>query len=243
MLDKAVELAGAHGYFLCRQFENQVNADVHTRTTAVEILRDLGGESLDYFVTGFGTGGTLLGVARKLRVERPGTRIVAAEPDNSPVLGSGIRQSRIADGKPSGSHPRFRPHLMQGWAPDFISVLTQDAIDNRLIDEIVPVSGNEAMALSRRLAREEGIFAGAQTSSTTMSMCSTTMPAVASCAAMSSHGVRPMASKPVRAVWSSATSSCKTPCRSMLAACRRRPIRTSRLSPTAPRKTWLSKVV
>ena len=160
MLNKAIELAEKHGYFLCRQFENEANADAHSRTTAVEILRDFEGESLDCFVTGFGTGGTLLGVARKLRKERPGTRIIAAEPDNAPVLGSGIPQQRDADGKPSASHPHFRPHLMQGWSPDFVSDLTQSAVDHRLIDEIVPVAGSDAMSLARRLAREEGIFVG-----------------------------------------------------------------------------------
>ena len=114
MLAKAVELAEAHGWFLCRQFENEANADVHTRTTAQEILADFAGERLDYWVTGFGTGGTLKGVARALKQASPVTRVVAAEPDNSPVLGSGIPQPRDADGKPSGSHPRFRPHLDAG---------------------------------------------------------------------------------------------------------------------------------
>ena len=93
-----------------------------------EILADFAGERLDYWVTGFGTGGTLKGVARVLKQATPATKIIAAEPDNSPVLGSGIPQPRDADGAPSASHPRFRPHLMQGWAPDFISRLTEDAV-------------------------------------------------------------------------------------------------------------------
>jgi cysteine synthase A len=133
---------------------------VHTETTAQEIIADLAGERIDYFVSGFGTGGTLKGVARGLKANDPSTRIIAAEPDNAPVLGSGIPQPRRADGSPDGSHPKFRPHLMQGWAPDFISRLTQDAMDAHLVDEIVPVSGNDAMALCRDLARQEGIFAG-----------------------------------------------------------------------------------
>jgi len=166
MLNKAVELAEKHVYFLCRQFENEANAEAHSRTTAVEILADFAGDSLDYFVSGFGTGGTLLGVARKLRAASPATRIVAAEPDNAQVLGSGLPQPRDADGKPSASHPSFRPHLMQGWSPDFVSALTEDAINNHLIDEIVPVSGNDAMTLSRRLAREEGIFVGTSSGAT-----------------------------------------------------------------------------
>ena len=160
MLDKAVELAGKHGYFLCRQFDNEANADAHSKTTAVEILRDFEADRLDCFVSGFGTGGTLLGVARKLKAERPDVHIVAAEPDNTQVLGSGIPQPRDCHGNPSRSHPSFRPHLMQGWSPDFVSSLTENAVRQGLVDEIVPVSGDDAVALSRMLAREEGIFAG-----------------------------------------------------------------------------------
>jgi len=166
MLNKAVELAEKHGWFLCRQFENPANAAVHTRTTAAEIVADLDGEKLDYFVSGFGTGGTLLGVARGLKAADATTRIVAAEPDNAQVLGSGIAQPRAADGSPSASHPLFRPHLMQGWSPDFISDLTERAQAEGMIDEIVPVSGDDAMTLSRRLAREEGIFAGTTSGAT-----------------------------------------------------------------------------
>src|SRR5882724_7805988 len=139
MLAKAVELAHQHGWFLCRQFENEANADMHSRTTAREILAAFEGERLDYFVTGYGTGGTLKGVARVLREFRPQTKVIVCEPDNSPVLGSGISQSRKADGSPAGSHPSFRPHLMQGWSPDFIPKLTEDAVALKLIDRIVPV--------------------------------------------------------------------------------------------------------
>src|SRR3954447_16559319 len=123
MLAKAVELAQAHGWFLCRQFENEANADVHSRTTAREILEDFEGEQLDYWVTGAGTGGTLKGVGRVLRELRPSTKIVLCEPDNSPMLGSGIPQPRDADGALTISHPLFRPHLVQGWTPDFIAKL------------------------------------------------------------------------------------------------------------------------
>src|SRR4026209_2766001 len=115
MLAKAVELAEAHGWFLCRQFENEANADMHSRTTAPEILEAFPGEQLDYWVTGYGTGGTLKGVARVLKAQSPETQIVVCEPDNSPVLGSGIAQQRHPDGTPADSHPTFRPHLMQGW--------------------------------------------------------------------------------------------------------------------------------
>ncbi|HEV7609858.1 MAG TPA: cysteine synthase A [Steroidobacteraceae bacterium] len=166
MLAKAVELAMAHGWFLCRQFENPANADVHSRTTAREIISDFADERLDYFVTGFGTGGTLKGVARELKRARPGTRIVAAEPDNSAMLGSRIPQPRDTCGGPAGSHPRFRPHLMQGWAPDFISTLTEQAMEAGLVDEIVPVAGADALRLSRELARQEGIFAGTSSGAT-----------------------------------------------------------------------------
>lgn len=160
MLNKAIELADEHGYYLCRQFENEANADVHWRTTAPEILEDFAGERVDYFVTGFGTGGTLLGVSRAFREAGTGTRIVAAEPDNAPVLGSGIAQPRDHDGNPQGSHPYFRPHLMQGWSPDFISRLTEQAIAEGLVDQVIPVAGDDALRLSRELARKEGIFVG-----------------------------------------------------------------------------------
>ena len=166
MLAKAVELAEKHGWFLCRQFENEANADVHTATTAQEILADFADERLDYWVTGFGTGGTLKGVARELRRVRPGTKVIVAEPDNAQVLGSGIPQERDATGKATASHPLFRPHLMQGWAPDFISRLTEDAVTAGLIDEIVPVAGNEALRLTRELARQEGIFVGTSSGAT-----------------------------------------------------------------------------
>ena len=160
MLNKARELAEKHGWFLCRQFENPANADVHSRTTAMELIRDMAGERIDYFVSGFGTGGTLKGVARALKAHDAGTRVIAAEPDNAQVLGSGIPQARHPDGSPAGSHPMFRPHLMQGWAPDFISRLTEEAMTAGWVDEVLPVAGKDAMRLSRALARQEGIFVG-----------------------------------------------------------------------------------
>jgi cysteine synthase A len=160
MLAKAVELAQTHDWFLCRQFENEANADMHSRTTAQEILADFAGDRLDYFVTGYGTGGTLKGVGRVLRKERPETKVVVCEPDNSQVLGSRIPQARAADGSPAGSHPNFRPHLMQGWSPDFIPKLTEDAVSMELVDQIVPINGNDALRLARELAQKEGIFVG-----------------------------------------------------------------------------------
>jgi cysteine synthase len=160
MLVKVRELAEKHGWFFCQQFENEANADMHSRTTAPEILEAFADTRLDYFVTGFGTGGTLKGVGRVLRERSPETKIIVCEPDNSPTLGSGIPQPRAADGSYAGSHPNFRPHLMQGWAPDFIPKLTEDAVAAKLIDRIVPINGADALRLSRELARKEGIFVG-----------------------------------------------------------------------------------
>jgi cysteine synthase A len=160
MLAKVEELAAAHGWFWCRQFDNEANADFHSRTTAPEILSAFDGERLDWFVTGVGTGGTLKGVARVLKAQRPDIRVAVCEPDNSPVLASGIAQTRRADGGPAGSHPLARPHVMQGWSPDFIPHLTEDALAAHWVDRIVGVNGGDAMRLSRELARREGIFCG-----------------------------------------------------------------------------------
>jgi cysteine synthase A len=160
MLTKAAELAARHGWFFVRQFENEANAEVHSRTTAREILEDFADVPLDAWVTGFGSGGTLKGVARMLRRESPATRVVVCEPENSAMLGSGRAQPRHADGSPAGSHPSFRPHAVQGWAPDFIPKLTEDAVAESLIDEVVPINGFEALRLARELAAREGILAG-----------------------------------------------------------------------------------
>lgn len=157
MLAKAVELAAANGWFLTRQFENTANAGVHSATTAREIVADFEDTKLDYWVTTFGTGGTLTGVARVLRQLRPNTRIVVAEPDNSAMLSSGIAQPK---GGMAESHPSFRPHPIQGTSPDFISKIANEAVAEGLIDEIVPVNGAEAMRLSRELAQREGVFVG-----------------------------------------------------------------------------------
>ena len=166
MLKKARELAEAHGYYQCRQFENEANAAVHTATTAWEILQDMGDESLHYWVSGFGTGGTLKGVARGLKAADANIKVVAVEPDNSPVMASGIPQQRNPDGSPSASHPHFRPHLMQGWSPDFISQLTEDAVATGLVDEVMGVAGLDALHLARALACREGIFVGISSGAT-----------------------------------------------------------------------------
>jgi len=160
MLAKAEELAAAHGWFLCRQFENEANADMHSRTTAPEILAAFRDEALDYWVTGFGTGGTLKGVARVLKEQSPATKIMVCEPDNSQILGSGIPQLRDDKGAVAASHPDFRPHLMQGWSPDFIPRLAEEAMAMDLIDGFVPINGDDALRCARELASREGIFAG-----------------------------------------------------------------------------------
>ncbi len=160
MIAKARELADKHGWFLTRQFENEANPDTHSRTTAEEILADFEGLGLDYWVSGFGTGGTLKGVSRVLKAKSPGTRVVVAEPDNSQLLSSGIAQARNPDGSAAASHPNFRPHLMQGWTPDFIPKLAGDVLDADLIDAYQPVAGSDALACARDLAAKEGIFCG-----------------------------------------------------------------------------------
>jgi cysteine synthase A len=166
MVAKAVELAEAHDWFLVRQFENEANADAHTRTTAEEILDCFGADQLDYFVTGFGTGGTLKGTSRVLKQKSPATRVVVCEPDNAQLLGSGIAQAREADGSPAASHPNFRPHLVQGWSPDFIPKLTEDAVLAGTVDQIVPISGEKALHFTRELAQQEGIFCGISSGAT-----------------------------------------------------------------------------
>ncbi|MEZ0211955.1 MAG: PLP-dependent cysteine synthase family protein [Xanthobacteraceae bacterium] len=160
MYRKAVELAQANGWFLAHQFETSANADIHEATTGREIVNDFAGSRLDLFVTGYGTGGTLAGVGRVLRRERPDIRIVLAEPANAQLLGSGTAQPRTSDGAPAASHPSFEPHPIQGWTPDFIPLVLQEAIDHTLYDEVVPVAGAEGIKWARDLARKEGLFTG-----------------------------------------------------------------------------------
>jgi len=160
MVRKAEELALQNGWFQTRQFENEANPEMHSRTTAQEILRDFADEKLDYWVTGFGTGGTLTGVGRVLRKSMPYTRIVVAEPETAPMLTSGEPQERREDGAASSSHPAWKPHPMQGWSPDFIPRITGEAVDEKLIDQVVTVAGPDALKNSQLLAQKEGIFVG-----------------------------------------------------------------------------------
>ncbi len=160
MVAKADELAIAHGWWQPKQFENPANADIHTLTTAKEIVSQFADIGLDYWVTGFGTGGTVLGVSRGLKQHSPQTKIMVCEPDNSQILSSGIAQARDAQGDHTESHPNFRPHLMQGWSPDFVPKLAESALRENTIDGFVPIDGNFALQCAKDLAKKEGIFVG-----------------------------------------------------------------------------------
>jgi cysteine synthase A len=146
MVRAAEELAKKHGWFLARQFENPANPAYHRQTTAAEILRDFVDRRLDYFVSGYGTGGTITGVGQVLKVARPEVTIVATEPEGAQLL----------------SGKEWKPHKIQGWTPDFLPAV----LDRGVIDRIVPVSEEAAMQWSRRLAKEEGIFCGISSGAT-----------------------------------------------------------------------------
>lgn len=166
MYRKAQELAEANGWFLASQFETDANADIHESTTAREIVADFAGQRLDWFVTGYGTGGTVTGVARVLRRERPEVKIALSEPANAQLVGSGVAQERHADGTAAASHPAFEPHPIQGWTPDFIPKVLQEGLDAGAHDELIPVSGDEGMTWARHLAAKEGILTGVSGGST-----------------------------------------------------------------------------
>jgi cysteine synthase A len=166
MIRKANDLAAKNGWFLTRQFENEANADYHSKTTAREIISDFQGERLDYWVTGFGTGGTLKGVARVLDKELPGTKVIVSEPADAPMLTSGEPQPRRDDGTPTASHPVWKPHPIQGWSPDFVAKLTADAVAMGFVDQVITVPNADAMHWSRQLAQKEGIFVGTSSGGT-----------------------------------------------------------------------------
>jgi cysteine synthase A len=140
MVKKARELAERHGWFLASQFANPANPAYHRQTTAAEVLRDFAGRRLDYFVSGWGTGGTLTGVGEVLKVARPETKIIATEPAGASLLG----------GK------EWAPHKVQGWTPDFLP----EVLNRNVHDELVLVSDDESIDTARRLAAEEGVFTG-----------------------------------------------------------------------------------
>jgi len=140
MVRRARELADEHGWFLASQFANPANPAFHRNTTAAEILRDFAGRRLDYFVSGWGTGGTLTGVGEVLKVARPQTRIVATEPAGAALL----------------KGDDWKPHKIQGWTPDFVP----DVLNRSVVDELLTVDDDTAIATARRLAAEEGLFVG-----------------------------------------------------------------------------------
>jgi len=160
MYQKAVQLAQANDWFLAQQFETSANADIHETTTGAEIIADFAGERLDYFVTGYGTGGTVTGVARVLRTRRPETKIILTEPANAALIGSGIDQQRGENGAPASSHPAFEPHPIQGWTPDFIPLVLQETLDDKNYDELIPIAGGEGVEWAHKLAQKEGIMTG-----------------------------------------------------------------------------------
>lgn len=166
MYTKAKELAEQNGWFLASQFETADNADMHETTTAREILADFEGQKLDYWITGYGTGGTVSGVGRVLRKERPDTKIILTEPANAALVGSGYVNTRNDGHQPTESHPNFEPHPIQGWTPDFIPWVLQEAMDKGYYDELIPIAGPEGIKWSQRLAAGEGIFTGISGGST-----------------------------------------------------------------------------
>ena len=140
MVRKAAELANKHGWFLARQFENEANPAYHRQTTGPEILSDFAGRRLDFFVTGWGTGGTLTGAGEMIRLARPEVRVIATEPAAASLLAGA----------------EFKPHKIQGWTPDFVPKVLNRSVPH----EILPVSDDDAIAASRALAAKEGIFCG-----------------------------------------------------------------------------------
>ncbi len=146
MVRRAEELAAQHGWFLARQFENPANPAYHASTTGPEILQDFAGRRLDFWVTGWGTGGTLSGAGRVLKAARPGLRVIAAEPEQASLLA----------GK------EWNPHMIQGWTPDFVPKV----LDRTVPDQMVPVNQEVAKETALALARNEGIFVGVSAGAT-----------------------------------------------------------------------------
>ncbi|MCH7536773.1 MAG: cysteine synthase A [Proteobacteria bacterium] len=146
MVKKAEELAEKHGWFLARQFENEANPEYHRNTTGPEILMDFAGKRLDYWVTGYGTGGTMTGAGEVLKAARPDIKIVATEPAGASLLAG----------------DEWQPHKIQGWTPDFIP----EVLNREVYDELVPVSDERAIEVSRELAAKEGIFTGISSGAT-----------------------------------------------------------------------------
>ena len=163
---KAKELSDKNGWFYARQFENKANANIHESTTGQEIVSDFKETGLDFWVSGYGTGGTFSGVSRTLKEYMPKTKLIMAEPDVAPLLIKGKSQLRTDDGAPANSHPDWNPHPIQGWTTDFIPLVLQEAIDKKFIDEIIPVAGVDGIKWSQKLAAKEGILTGISGGST-----------------------------------------------------------------------------
>lgn len=164
MVLKAEELAEKHGWLLARQFEIPANVAFHAQTTGPEILSDFAGRSLDYWVTGYGTGGTYSGAGKVIKAARPDVKIILTEPKGAPLVNSGVPQERKEVmgmfGAPKVGHPSWTPHPIQGWTPNFIAANLQAGLDAKLHDELVLVDGPDAIKTASDLAKQEGIFCG-----------------------------------------------------------------------------------
>ena len=140
MVKLAAELAAKHGWFLARQFQNEANPAFHRQTTGPEILKDFAGRRLDYWVTGWGTGGTLTGAGEMIKLARPDVKIIACEPEAAQLVGG----------------QEWHPHKIQGWTPDFVP----DVLNPDIHDQLLPISDDDGKEMARRLAAEEGLFVG-----------------------------------------------------------------------------------
>ena len=164
--DVAKRLVHKNNWFFARQFENEDNANIHEETTGIEIYNDFKEIGLDYWVSGYGTGGTFTGVSRTLRKKLPNTKLILTEPDVAPLIASDREQNRNDDGSASESHPSWNPHPIQGWTTDFIPLVLQESIDKKYYDELIPVSGDDGLFWSHELAKKEGIITGVSGGST-----------------------------------------------------------------------------
>eukprot|EP00405_Crypthecodinium_cohnii_P014639 CAMPEP_0206452366 /NCGR_PEP_ID=MMETSP0324_2-20121206/19904_1 /ASSEMBLY_ACC=CAM_ASM_000836 /TAXON_ID=2866 /ORGANISM="Crypthecodinium cohnii, Strain Seligo" /LENGTH=363 /DNA_ID=CAMNT_0053922445 /DNA_START=121 /DNA_END=1212 /DNA_ORIENTATION=+ len=166
MTQKAEELAEKHGWFLARQFETDANAAYHRKTTGPEIVAAFKekGLKLDYFVLGYGTGGTFSGAGGYIKEVSPETKIILSEPDNAALVSSGVEQERKEVmgkfGAPKGAHSAWKPHPIQGWTPNFIPYVAEDGLKKKLQDEVVLVNGPDSIQTAQDLAVKEGIFCG-----------------------------------------------------------------------------------
>jgi cysteine synthase len=185
MVKKAEELAETNGWFLARQFETEANAAFHKKTTGPEIVDAFKkkGLKLDYWVTGYGTGGTFTGAGEAIKAESPNTKIILSEPKNAPLVTSGIPQERKEVlgkfGAPAKGHPEWKAHPIQGWTPNFIPKVCEDGLNMKTQDDVILVDGPDAMKTALDLAKYEGIFCGTSggaTVWTALQVCSQAPP-------------------------------------------------------------------